>query len=119
MWTLESAAAFAREIEAFAPDFGCHVALTGGCLYRDGQRKDCDLVIYRIRQTTVIDMRGLFGKFNEIGMIYDRGQGFCHKMTLVRDGDCLPVDLLFPEDGNAGSQYLTDEEQPEPQTAIR
>lgn len=51
-WTQEEAIQLCRLLEALAPTFGCHVALTGGCLYKDGERKDCDILLYRIRQVT-------------------------------------------------------------------
>ena len=54
-----SAVALCREIEKIAPNFGCHVALTGGCLYKDGARKDIDILFYRIRQVEKIDHEGL------------------------------------------------------------
>lgn len=43
-WTQAEAIALCREIEQICPRFGCHVALTGGCLYKDGPRKDADLL---------------------------------------------------------------------------
>ncbi len=46
-WVLEDALQLARKIEEIAPAYGYHVALTGGLLYKDGARKDCDLVMYR------------------------------------------------------------------------
>ena len=39
-WTQEQAIALCRKIEAVCPPFGCHVALTGGALYKDGPRKE-------------------------------------------------------------------------------
>ena len=49
-WTQEEAIALCKKIESIVPLAGCHVALTGGCLYRDGHRKDLDILFYRIRQ---------------------------------------------------------------------
>lgn len=46
MWTQAEAIKLARRVEELAPMYGCHVALTGGCLYKDGQRKDLDLLFY-------------------------------------------------------------------------
>lgn len=48
-WSPSAAYAFCREVEAAVSPLGYHVALTGGCLYRTGWRKDCDTVIYRER----------------------------------------------------------------------
>ena len=49
-WDLVSAVDLCKQVESIAPDYGCHVALTGGCLYKEGPRKDLDLLFYRIRQ---------------------------------------------------------------------
>lgn len=46
-WTRAEAIELCKEIEKFAPAYGFHVALTGGCLYKEGYRDDLDLVIYR------------------------------------------------------------------------
>ena len=35
-WTTAEAIALCREIEAICPAFGCHIALTGGLLYKEG-----------------------------------------------------------------------------------
>lgn len=49
-WMPSEAVELCRQIEAVAPQYGFHVALTGGVLYKDGPRKDLDLLFYRIRQ---------------------------------------------------------------------
>lgn len=46
-WTQAEAIDLCRKVEPLLQPFGCHVALTGGLLYKDGPRKDCDLIIYR------------------------------------------------------------------------
>ncbi len=43
VWTQEEAIELCRIIEDICPQAGCHVALTGGCLYKDGERKDLDI----------------------------------------------------------------------------
>lgn len=48
---LQTAVELCRIVEAGAANYGCHIALTGGCLYKDGDRKDFDLMFYRIRQS--------------------------------------------------------------------
>ena len=58
-WTQPEAIALCKDLEAFAPEYGCHVALTGGLLYKDGPRKDVDIVLYRVRQVSEIDMAGM------------------------------------------------------------
>lgn len=92
-WTQEHAVALCREIEAVVPAFGCHVALTGGCLYEHGPRKGVDLVFYRIRQIPEIDMDGLKAALSGLGIEITSSHGFVCK-AVYRGQD---VDLLFPE----------------------
>src|ERR1035437_5571090 len=54
-WTQTEAIELCVKVEAICPKYGCHVALTGGLLYKQGKRKDCDLLFYRIRQVEQID----------------------------------------------------------------
>jgi len=42
--SLEDAILLCKAIENKCPDFGYHVALTGGCLYKYGDRKDIDIM---------------------------------------------------------------------------
>lgn len=42
VWTQREAIDLCIKLERIAPAFGAHVALTGGLLYKSGQRKDCD-----------------------------------------------------------------------------
>lgn len=100
IWTLSDAVALCREVEKICPAFGCHVALTGGCLYKDGGRKDCDLLFYRIRQST-INHAGLWKSLREIGLeqLKDTGPSWCCKAHYHGRN----VDCFFPEDG--GLQY--------------
>jgi hypothetical protein len=46
-WTQELALSECVRIEHAVSCFGLHVALTGGCLYKIGPRKDLDIIIYR------------------------------------------------------------------------
>jgi len=104
-WTLHEAVALCRVIETICPAFGCHVALTGGTLYKDGERKDCDILFYRIRQIPEIDVDGLFGALALVGIVKRSGFGWCHKATY----DGREIDCFFPEDD--GGEY----EQADPQ----
>lgn len=94
-WTLAAAVDLCRHVETIAPDFGCHVALTGGCLYKDGPRKDLDLLFYRIRQEDDIDAEGLFEALaEELGMVKKSGFGWCHKCEYKGK----KIDCFFPEE---------------------
>lgn len=93
-WTQEEALDLCFAIEAICPAYGCHVALTGGLLYKPGKRKDCDILFYRIRQVERIDTEGLFDALSRIGVERHKGFGWCHKATYFDK----PVDIFFPEE---------------------
>lgn len=100
-WTLEQAVEVCRAVEAVCPPFGCHVALTGGTLYKDGARKDLDLLFYRIRQVDEIDLDGLWDALEPLGITLERGFGWCFKATMLGK----PIDCFFPEE--QGGEYAT------------
>lgn len=91
-WVLEDAVELCRKIEAVAPDYGCHVALTGGTLYKPGPRKDVDLLFYRIRQIEEIDRVGLLMALERLGLQMTVRHGWVQKAIY----ECKPVDLFFP-----------------------
>lgn len=91
-WTYEQARELCIAIEAIAPRYGYHVALTGGCLYKHGQRKDCDLIFYRHGNQPEADKKGLLAALASEMQLGSNGfgwrfVGFYQKKT---------VDLLFP-----------------------
>lgn len=93
-WTLVEAVALCRSIEELAIQFDCHVALTGGTIFRNGARKDVDLVFYRVRQAPRIRVEELLRVLRdklEIDIIVDNG--FCVKSEL----GVKRIDLFFPE----------------------
>jgi len=102
-WTQREAIELCREIEAVCPPHGCHVALTGGLLYKDGDRKDCDLLFYRIRQAPDIDMDALWEALIKIGCTEPTGFGWCYKTTFQGK----KIDCLFPEE--QGGIYIGDD----------
>lgn len=106
VWTQDDAIELCRQIENIAPAFGCHVALTGGTLYKVGSRKDCDVLLYRIRQEPRIDVVGLFKALRSIGITTkDNGEieRWCVKATHVytqarsRRRYRRKIDFFFPE----------------------
>ena len=103
MWTQAEAISIASIFEQIAPQFGCHVALTGGCLYKFGERKDCDLVIYRIRQVPEINIQGLLEALTKYGVELMSDHSFCKKCRWMG----RTLDLLFPE--FVGGDYGDDE----------
>jgi hypothetical protein len=100
-WTQAEAVELCRRIEALCPEFGCHVALTGGTLYKDGPRKDLDLLFYRIRQRPKIDQDGLWIDLETVlGLKLQRGFGWCFKLE---DRFGRKIDAFFPEE--QGGEY--------------
>lgn len=99
-WTLADAVALCVLLEAVAPHYGAHVALTGGTLYKDGPRKDADILIYRIRQIEYVDVDGLMQAFAAIGVEPGQDYGWCYKAIFHGK----PVDFFFPE-REGGDQY--------------
>ena len=95
---LEQAVRICRIIERASPEFGCHVALTGGCLYKDGERKDIDLLFYRVRQVKEIDYQGLFAALVKLGFELPNGFGWLFKSKYFG----CPVDMFFPEEVGGG-----------------
>lgn len=93
-------------IEEIAPAYGCHVALTGGLLYKDGPRKDADILFYRIRQVDEIDRIGLFEAMAKIGIEEGENFGWCHKATYRGK----PIDFFFPETEGDYPREVTPEE---------
>ena len=100
-WTLEQAQSLCIVIEGICPQFGCHVALTGGCLYKLGERKDMDLIFYRIRQVKSINVKGLLEALEIVGLTSFCGGGWRY----VAKYHGKSIDLLFPEDGKSDDTY--------------
>lgn len=100
-WTQAEAIALCVRLESFAPKYGAHIGLTGGCLYRDGARKDADILLYRIRQSEEINFDGFFDAIGTIGVHKLSGFGFCHKALF----EGKHIDFLSPEE--EGDEYPT------------
>ncbi len=97
-WTQAQAIELCVKLHAIAPNFGAHIGLTGGALYKAGERKDCDILIYRIRQAS-IDFPGLWAAFGGVGVVIDHDFGFCVKAHL----GAQRIDFLCPE--SPGNEY--------------
>jgi len=94
VWSLEDAVDLCRYLEIVAPDYGAHVALTGGCLYKDGMRKDADIMFYRIRQVNAIDEIGLLNQLSRMGFNIIKRSGWVVKAKY----NDKPIDFFFPEE---------------------
>jgi hypothetical protein len=92
-WTQDQAIDLCRKIEVIAPKYGCHVALTGGTLYHYGERKDADILFYRIRQVEKIDVEGLMAGLASLGVVPGNDYGWCYKAKY----EGRAIDFFFPE----------------------
>ena len=73
---------------------GFFPALTGGLLYKDGDRKDCDIVIYRHRQDVAhFETIEIQEKLEAIGFYDFKHFGFVTKAKFKG----FDVDILNPE----------------------
>lgn len=82
-----------RDIHAAIVDLDCHVALTGGTLYKDGNRKDVDVLFYRVRQKAHPPRESILAALRGIGFIIGKEYNWCTKSTYKG----IDVDLFFPE----------------------
>lgn len=105
-WTQDQAIELCRKIEAIAPKYGCHVALTGGTLYHFGERKDADILFYRIRQIAYIDVNGLMLALSDMGVCTGRDYGWCYKAHYLGK----PIDFFFPD--REGIEYPGHDDPP-------
>ena len=95
MWNQQQAIDLCKAVEAVSPDYGFHVALTGGLLYKEGDRKDCDILFYTIRSWCGMgDKIGLLSKLYELGIFINKDCGFCVK-AYYHD---KVLDMFFPEE---------------------
>lgn len=94
-WTQPEAISLCVLVEAVCPSFGCHVALTGGLLYKHGPRKDADLVFYRVRQVERVDFAGLLDALEAIGLSIPTKGGPRWLVKATYRGK--PLDMFFPE----------------------
>jgi hypothetical protein len=118
MWTQEQAIELCRKVEPIVAQFGCHVALTGGLLYKSGARKDCDLIVYRSGQEfgdeargsffDTIDRDGLFEALKAIDITINIEHTRVVKAHYgLKDMRLQHVDFIFPE---CDGEYVTGEE---------
>lgn len=80
-WTQEQALILCVEFEKIAPKHGGHIALTGGTLYKEGVRKDLDILVYPIRGKC-FDWDGFFDEIEAVlGVNLDGDFGWCKKAS--------------------------------------
>jgi hypothetical protein len=79
--------------ESIAPRFGFHTALTGGCLYKGGERKDIDILFYEHSNAPKHDKAGLLDAL-EAELKFFIGYDYGRVVKSIHSGRV--VDLLFP-----------------------
>ena len=83
-----------RLAERIAPRFGFHTALTGGCLYKDGERKDIDILFYKHSdEKTLSNKEGLLAALKD-ELMFEIGKDYGRVVKAKQTG--VVVDLLFP-----------------------
>tara|TARA_R110000782_G_scaffold10750_13_gene33303 strand:- start:1106 stop:1504 length:399 start_codon:yes stop_codon:yes gene_type:complete len=92
--TMEQGIELCKELYAELSTIGFFPALTGGSIYKEGNRKDIDIVIFRHRQMIEkFEMTDIFTNLENIGITDIRHFGFVTKC--VWKG--CDVDLFNPE----------------------
>lgn len=102
MWDQKEAVELCKLIESGCTKYGCHVALTGGLLYKNGTRKDCDILFYCIRQVDNIEMHGLLSWLSSVGVESVAQKGWVIKAVYKGKS----VDMFFPEEFPSSSENL-------------
>lgn len=108
MATLQDGLDLCKELNRVLRPIGFFPALTGGLVYKEGKRKDIDIVIYRHRQLNPImpelDSHNKIVKaLNSVGVTIYCCYGFCTKARW----NGFVVDLFNPESSN-GDDYVSE-----------
>ena len=85
---------FCKLVNEHVEALGGHVALTGGCLYKDDVRKDIDIIIYRRKSAIAIDQKKLLDMFASLGCHHIMCYGRVTKM--IYEG-LFDIDVIQPE----------------------
>ena len=94
MWLQQESIEFCKQLEEIASKHDHHIALTGGCLYKMNLRKDLDIIIYSVRQST-INIPLLFESFEkELGLKFVK-YGDWQSKARTKEGKY--IDFLVPE----------------------
>ena len=98
---LEAAISLCKDLYDVLSPEGYFVALTGGTLYKEGERKDIDLIIYRHRVNALFEINELEPLLEKVGLHDFRYFGF---VTKCKWGN-TEVDILHPETSSGNSNY--------------
>jgi hypothetical protein len=90
-----------RFIEPIALVYNAHVGLTGGCLYKDGLRKDMDIVFYPHGGSGGMDEPGLITALEAAGFVLGGRWTRVQKVSWEEK----TIDFIFPHhEGEPGSE---------------
>jgi len=108
-WTREEGVALCTAIYNLPSEkFNCYPALTGGLLYKQGTRKDCDIVIYQRGDVNgerpPIDWDALWIALKKIGVELLCDYGYVKKCTYLGK----TVDIFDPT--KDGGDYSNDQD---------
>lgn len=92
-WSLSEALNVVKRVEEVVSPLKAHVALTGGLLYKEGLRKDLDLMFYRVRQEPHLAESVIIDALRGLGFDIKTQHGWVYKALYERKN----VDLFFPE----------------------
>lgn len=107
MTNLEKAIHIAKLLEKGLPD-RLHIGLTGGTLYKDGERKDIDFVVYSHKCYEQINTNQLAFQLSQLGLINTVNYGRVIKGQMSVDGALVDLDFIVPE--SETGEYVEEEE---------
>lgn len=91
---IQKATVVCQKLYAVLSPLGFYPALTGGCLYKDGERKDVDIVIFRHRQLHLsFELCDLEPVLSLVGFTDFQHFGFVTKVMY----NGMAIDLFNPE----------------------
>lgn len=91
---------------------GIFPALTGGTLYKDGPRKDIDIVLYRKDCGDKLELKDVYDELVRSGLFIVSNYGRVAKGWSLRYG--TDVDIIFPEADGSYEEWQEREETPLP-----
>ena len=101
LWTIDEALEFAKLVEQIVSKLNHHIGLTGGCLYKNGKRKDIDIILYSVRQTNLNKVVVFEALEKHLGLKFIK-LGEWQSKAITKDGKL--IDFLIPESVKNGEE---------------
>lgn len=92
-WVQSEALELAVKLEEVLSVVGWHVALTGGCLYKEAQRKDADFIVYRNDMSVEPNQITIIDAIRNVGLVCNAAYARVLKCTYGSKS----VDIIMPE----------------------